>query len=131
MTDLTLDEAAALAPIQTPDAAIAKVAAGAVLVDVRGAEGRARDGVIDGAIFGDRYNIPAEFLPGSATTHPEIVDLDTPIVVVCGSVRGSGPVAAELVELGFRNVTHVEGGFPAWQEASGVAVSGDGEACAV
>ena len=38
-------------------------------------------------------------------------------MVVCGSVRGSGPVAAELRAKGFTNVVHVEGGFPAWKDA--------------
>ncbi|MET7772679.1 rhodanese-like domain-containing protein [Nocardia sp. NPDC005366] len=48
--------------------------------------------------------------------HPEIIALDQPIVV-CGSVNGSGPVASGLLERGFIDVVHVEGGFPAWQEA--------------
>ena len=65
----------------------------------------------------DRYAIDTEFDLTAATRHTPVVSLDTPIVVVCGSVRGSGPVAAELRAKGFTNVVHVEGGFPAWKDA--------------
>ena len=36
---------------------------------------------------------------------------------MCGSVRGSGPVAAALAAKGFTNVVHVEGGAAAWKDA--------------
>jgi rhodanese-related sulfurtransferase len=114
MPEPTLDEAGALAPLITPQDGIAQVAAGAVLIDVRGAASQERDGALPGAIPVDRNNVEAEFSFESALRHPQVVSFDTPIVVVCGSVRGSGPVAAELREQGFTNVSHVEGGFGAY-----------------
>jgi rhodanese-related sulfurtransferase len=114
MPDLTIDEAAALAPVVTPEAGIAHVAAGAVLIDVRGAESQERDGAILGAIAVNRNEIGAEFSFDSPVRHSAVESYDTPIVVVCGSVRGSGPVAAELIDRGFTNVTHVEGGYSAY-----------------
>ncbi|GEL97749.1 rhodanese-like domain-containing protein [Cellulomonas terrae] len=114
---LSLDEAAALAPVVTPAEAAERVARGAFLVDVRSEVGRSRAGSIPGATVADRYAIDDEFDLTAATRHTPVVSLDTPIVVVCGSVRGSGPVAAELRAKGFTDVVHVEGGFPAWKDA--------------
>ena len=114
---LSLEDAAALAPAVTPQEAAVRVAEGAFLLDVRSEAGRARTGAIPGAVVGDRYAIDEEFDLTAATRHAPVVSLDTPIVVVCGSVRGSGPVAAELRARGFTNVVHVEGGFPAWKDA--------------
>lgn len=45
------------------------------------------------------------------------VSTDQPVVVVCGSVNGSGPVAEWLTGKGFIDVAHVDGGFPAWKES--------------
>lgn len=123
----TLEEAGALAPLVSAEDAAARVAEGAILVDVRGTAGWS-GGVIDGSITADRNAIEEEFAPDSDTRHPGI-DTESTIVVVCGSVRGSGPVAAQLIDMGFSNVTHVEGGFPALAEASGVAA--EGAACTV
>src|SRR3954447_22730593 len=114
---LSLEEAAALAPAVSPQDAAERVAEGAFLLDVRSEAGRSRTGAIPGATVGDRYAIDDEFDLAAATRHAPVVSLDTPIVVVCGSVRGSGPVAAELRAKGFTNVVHVEGGFGAWKEA--------------
>ncbi|NUU16401.1 sulfurtransferase [Cellulomonas humilata] len=114
---LSLEEAAALAPVVSPAQAAELVAEGAFLVDVRSEAGRSRTGAIPGATVGDRYAIDEEFDLTAATRHAPVVSLDTPIVVVCGSVRGSGPVAAELRAKGFTHVVHVEGGFPAWKDA--------------
>ena len=132
MSELTIDEAGALAPLITPEDGIAKVAAGAVLIDVRGAESQARDGSLPGAIPVDRHNVDAEFSFESPSRHLEVLAFDTPIVVVCGSVRGSGPVAAELREKGFTNVSHVEGGFGAYvATAEGEPVPEAGDSCEV
>jgi len=108
------------APLVDPAEAGRRVAGGAVLVDVRSAPRRAADGTIPGAIIADRTRLAAEFdvhSPESPDRHAPILSLDTPIVVVCGSVNGSGPVAAELLGRGFTDVVHVDGGFAAWAEA--------------
>lgn len=114
---LTLDEAVALAPAVTPGEAARRVADGAVLVDVRSAAGRAATGAIPGAQVVDRYAVDQDFDLGSAARLAPVLSLDTPIVVVCGSVRGSGPVAAALRAKGFTQVVHVEGGAGAWRDA--------------
>jgi thiosulfate/3-mercaptopyruvate sulfurtransferase len=104
------------APLVSARDARERVAGGAVLLDTRSPEGRELTGVIPGAVVVDRDNLDAEFDLASADRHQEVTSLDTPIVVVCGSVDGSGPVAEALIARGFVNVVHVEGGAPAWHE---------------
>jgi rhodanese-related sulfurtransferase len=126
-----MDDAAALAPLLSADEAIERAkGAGVVVIDVRGEEGRQRDGELPGAVPVDRTTVESSFSPASAI-RSDLISIDTPVIVVCGSVRGSGPVAAQLIELGYTDVAHVDGGFAAWQEASGGAVPADGPACAV
>ncbi|WP_454728515.1 rhodanese-like domain-containing protein [Cellulosimicrobium protaetiae] len=100
-------------PLQTATDAGAKVADGALLIDVRSAGGRAAHGEIPGATLADRNDLDALFGPAG---NPAI-SLDTPVVVVCGSTNGSGPVAEALAQRGYTNVSHVDGGFPAWKDA--------------
>ncbi|WP_433221120.1 rhodanese-like domain-containing protein [Dactylosporangium sp. CS-047395] len=104
-------------PLVPPTEAARRVEGGAILVDVRSEPRRAADGTIPGAIIGDRNNLPAEFGIDSPDRHAPVVSLHTPIVVVCGSVDGSRPVAEGLIRLGFTDVVHVEGGFAAWSAA--------------
>jgi len=110
--------------LQNPTAAGVKVQDGALLVDVRSATGRASSGAIPGATVVDRHDLDALFGPA----HAPVIPLDTPVVVVCGSVNGSGPVAEALAARGYTDVSHVDGGFPAWR-AAGLPTtepSGDG-----
>ena len=99
----------------SPLEASQRVADGAVLVDVRSAAGRAQNGAIPGAVIADRNNLEEEFGLDSPGKHEQIVSIDTPIVVICGSVDGSRPVAEALIGRGFVNVTHVDGGFARWR----------------
>ncbi len=119
MTDTT--EAAAEptfdAPLITAQEAADRAAAGALVVDVRSDAGRARDGVIPGSIRGDRNNLEAQFVIDSPEKLAEITDWDQDIVIVCGTINGSGPVAEQLRAQGFTNVAHVDGGFPAWKQS--------------
>ena len=112
----TLEEAGALAPLVTAAEAARRVDAGALLVDVRSAAGRAGAGEIPGATVVDKSAVDAAFDLASDAHLPAVTSLDLPIVVICGSVLGSGPSAALLAK-GFRDVVHVEGGFPAWKAA--------------
>lgn len=120
-----LAAARSLAPLVSPQDAADHLAAGDLLLDVRSAAGRATTGSIDGARVTDRADLGPELDPAAppsalATTGDGSrlpVSLDTPIVVVCGSERGSGPVAAELIARGYTDVRQVEGGAPGWAAA--------------
>jgi rhodanese-related sulfurtransferase len=113
--DQTTDSATS-APLISARDAKQRVANGAVLLDTRSPGGREKTGAIAGALIVDRDDLDAEFDFESPTRHPEITSTDTPIVVVCGSINGSGPVAEALIARGFVNVVHVDGGAPAWHE---------------
>jgi len=124
-----LAAARSLAPLVSPEDAAAHLAAGGLLLDVRSAAGRATTGTIDGARVTDRADLGPELDPtaslsvlaaaGAAADDGARlpVSLDTPIVVVCGSERGSGPVAAELIARGYTDVRQVDGGAPGWAAA--------------
>ena len=115
MPDLTLAEAGSLAPLVSPSQAAALVESGAVLIDVRSDAGRLSAGALPGATVVAKDDVQSRFdlaSPGAVASSKS-----TPVVVVCGSVRGSGPVAAQLIADGFTDVVHVEGGFPAWEQA--------------
>ncbi len=117
MTELTIEQAGALAPLVTPSQGKERVAAGALLIDVRSAAGRAAAGPLVGAEVVAKDQVRQRFDLDSPDRLAGLRSRDTPIVVVCGSVAGSGPVAATLIDMGFTDVVHVDGGFPAWQDA--------------
>ena len=117
MAELTIEEARALAPLVSPQQAAARVAQGAVLVDVRSAAGRASAGALTGAHIVAKDQVDQQFGLDSAERVPDVESAQTPIVIVCGSEFGSGPVAAELISRGSTDVVHVRGGFPAWKDA--------------
>ncbi|HWH25442.1 MAG TPA: rhodanese-like domain-containing protein [Pseudolysinimonas sp.] len=105
------------APLVSPAFAAAAVAGGALLVDVRSDGYRERTGGLPQAVVADRDKLAEQFGSDSAGLLPGVSGLDQPIVVICGSVNGSTPVTEGLLDLGFRHVIHVEGGYPAWKDA--------------
>jgi len=86
----------------------ARVASGARLIDVRSDAGRDSTGTVDGAEVVLKSDVE-EFAHG--------LPRDTRLVVFCGSVRGSGPVAEQLANAGFTDVVHIDGGFGALRRA--------------
>ena len=117
MAELTIEQAGAPAPLVTAAQGVERVAAGALLIDVRSDAGRAAAGPLVGADVVAKDQVRQRFGLDSPDRLAGLRSKDTPIVVVCGSVAGSGPVAAALTDLGFTDVVHVDGGFPAWQNA--------------
>lgn len=105
-----------------PAEAAARRATGAVLVDVRGESTRRSSGVIEGSVPAAKADVDRDFSFASEERLPEIMGPDQQLIVYCSSERGSGPVATRLRELGFINVAHLRGGFPAW-EAAGLPVA--------
>lgn len=92
-----------IAPISASEGR-AKIDRGAILVDVRSDAGRESSGTLHGATLVDKAAVE-EF----AAVTPK----DEEIVIFCGTIAGSGPVATLLAESGFTNVSHVDGGFAA------------------
>jgi rhodanese-related sulfurtransferase len=105
------------------DEAGKRVAGGAFIVDVRPERFLAEDGHNALATWVDRYNMDDYFTAGGEHYLAEqLGDGSREIVVMCGSIKGSTPMAEWLTEHGYENVSHVDGGFAAWKEA-GLPVS--------
>lgn len=103
-------------PLLTPEEAAARVADGALLLDVRREATRRDVGTVAAAVPIDREQLDRDFGAGSPDRLPESADPARPVVLFCSSERGSGPIAEKLIELGFTDVSHVLGGFTAWKE---------------
>jgi len=101
----------------TPQQASAEHANGALLVDTRTAEQRARDGEIPGALVIDRTVVEWRLDPASPARIPEATNHAVRVIVICNQGYSSSLAAASLQELGLVNATDVIGGFAAWKAA--------------
>lgn len=90
---------------------------GALLIDIRPGEQRARDGAIPGAVVIDRTVLEWRLDPESSSRIPEATDHDRRVIVVCTEGFSSSLAAASLQDLGLVNATDVIGGFQAWKAA--------------
>lgn len=86
---------------------------GALIVDIRPAEQRARDGELPGAVVIDRNVLEWRLDPTSPDRLPGMDDADRQIVVVCNEGYASSLAAASLQRLGLRRATDLDGGFQA------------------
>jgi signal transduction histidine kinase/rhodanese-related sulfurtransferase len=93
------------------------VSRGAVMVDIRDADQRARDGVIPHARPVPRNALEWRVAPSSAQRDPSIARPDAQIVLICDDGCQSSLAAATLQRLGLPLATDVIGGFRAWRAA--------------
>ena len=92
-----------------------EVAEGAVVIDIRPLEQRARDGELPGAVVVDRNVLEWRLDPTSASRLPLATSTDLRYVLVCNEGYSSSLAAATLRELGIARATDLVGGFQAWQ----------------
>jgi rhodanese-related sulfurtransferase len=107
----------------TPHEAVAAVARGALLVDVRTDAHRRRQGELPGAIVIDRTVLEWRLDPNSDWRIPEATGYDLEIVVVCRQGYSSSLAAASLRALGLSRATDLVGGVEAWV-AAGLPLGG-------
>jgi rhodanese-related sulfurtransferase len=102
-----------------PRSAYEAQSAGALVIDTRSNDERARDGVIPGALHIPRSVLEWRLDPDAnpAYHNPHVVGLDQWIVLVCAHGESTSLAAATLQELGFSRATDVVGGFTAWRDA--------------
>ncbi|WP_406498005.1 rhodanese-like domain-containing protein [Streptomyces sp. NBC_00846] len=100
-----------------PREAFAAAADGALLVDIRYAELRERDGLIPGALVIERNELEWRLDPLGRHRAPEAVSHDLQVVVVCNEGYASSLAVASLRQLGLHRTTDVVGGFQAWRAA--------------
>lgn len=106
----------------TPDQVQAEIATGNVtLVDVRDAPELA-NGTIPGSVHASRGMLEFYADPSSPYHKPEL-DPDSRVILHCASGGRSALAAQTLLELGYKNVAHLDGGFKAWQ-AEGKPIKG-------
>jgi rhodanese-related sulfurtransferase len=88
-----------------------ELAAGALVVDIRPADQRERDGALLGAVVVDRNVLEWRLDPSCPYRIPEADDLDRRVVLVCNEGYGSSLAAANLRQLGLSRATDLVGGF--------------------
>jgi rhodanese-related sulfurtransferase len=122
---LTVDEllAEARAGLQrlTPEQALEAARRGAVIVDIREEERRARDGRVPDAVEIGRNVLEWRCAPESEWRDERVSDPERVIVVMCNQGYQSSLAAATLQQLGLARVTDMEGGFERWS-ADGLPV---------
>jgi rhodanese-related sulfurtransferase len=101
----------------TPEQAAAEHSQGALLVDTRTLEQRARDGVIPAALVVDRTVLEWRFDPASPSRIAEATDHHVRVILICNQGYSSSLAAASLQDIGLVNATDVIGGFQAWKAA--------------
>ncbi|MCK8675853.1 rhodanese-like domain-containing protein [Streptomyces lichenis] len=99
------------------EAFAAAEAGDALLVDIRYAALRDRDGLIPGALVVERNELEWRLDPRGSHRVPEAVSHDLRVVVVCNEGYASSLAAASLHQLGLHRATDLVGGFQAWAAA--------------
>lgn len=89
----------------------------AVLVDIRYAALRERDGLIPGALVVERNELEWRLDPRGSHRLPEATSHDIRVVVVCNEGYASSLAAESLHRLGLYRATDLVGGFQAWRAA--------------
>jgi rhodanese-related sulfurtransferase len=108
----------------SPRDAVARVAAGALLVDIRPAAQRAHEGAVPGALVVERNVLEWRFDPESDARLPEATGYDVEVIVLCSEGYTSSLAADALRSLGLARATDVVGGFSAWVAAGLPTVGG-------
>ncbi|TDU03857.1 rhodanese-related sulfurtransferase [Streptomyces sp. 846.5] len=111
----------------SPEEAAAAVSeSGAVLVDIRYAALRERDGTVPGALVVERNELEWRLDPLCDYRLPEATGHDLHIIVLCNEGYASSLAARSLQALGLRRATDLIGGFQAWA-AAGLPVTAPGQ----
>jgi rhodanese-related sulfurtransferase len=109
-----------------PAQAMAAIADGALLVDIRPAAQRAREGEVPGAMIIERNVLEWRFDPASSARLP-VAGYDLAVIVMCSEGYTSSLAAAALRELGVHRATDLDGGYVAWA-AAGLPVQASAQA---
>ncbi|MFJ3299160.1 rhodanese-like domain-containing protein [Streptomyces bacillaris] len=100
-----------------PQEAAAAATDGALLVDIRYAALRERDGLIPGALVVERNELEWRLDPQGSHRAAEAVSHDLRVVVICNEGYASSLAVASLRRLGLHRATDLIGGFQAWRAA--------------
>jgi rhodanese-related sulfurtransferase len=107
----------------SPHEAAARIADGALLVDIRPAAQRVREGEVPGSLFVERNVLEWRFDPASDARLPQATGYGVDVIVLCSEGYTSSLAADALRSLGLHRATDVVGGFLAWS-AAGLPTTG-------
>ncbi len=108
---------AGLDRVEAEEACTAAESGEALLVDIRYAALRKRDGLIPGALVVERNELEWRLDPQGSHRAPQATSHDLRVVVVCNEGYASSLAAASLQQLGLHRATDLVGGFQAWKAA--------------
>jgi rhodanese-related sulfurtransferase len=100
-----------------PEAALAALTDGAVLVDIRPLEERTAEGEIPGAMIIGRNVLEWRLDPRSEARIAAVARFDARVIVMCQEGYVSSLAAANLRRIGLVHASDLEGGFRAWKRA--------------
>ncbi|MFE4254830.1 rhodanese-like domain-containing protein [Streptomyces sp. NPDC056910] len=103
--------------VEADEAYTAVTAGDALLVDIRYAALRERDGLIPGALVVERNELEWRLDPQGSHRAAEATSHDLRVVVVCNEGYASSLAAISLRQLGLHRATDLVGGFQAWKAA--------------
>ncbi|MET9764961.1 rhodanese-like domain-containing protein [Streptomyces sp. NPDC006372] len=103
--------------IEPQQAYEAAQAGDALLVDIRYAALRERDGLIPDAVVVERNELEWRLDPQGSHRLPEATSHDLRIVVICNEGYASSLAVQSLRGLGLHRATDLVGGFQAWRGA--------------
>ncbi|MGW4979128.1 rhodanese-like domain-containing protein [Streptomyces mirabilis] len=103
--------------VEAEEAYSAAQAGEALLVDIRYAALRERDGLIPGALVVERNELEWRLDPQGSHRAPEATRHDLRVVVICNEGYASSLAAVSLHQLGLHRATDLVGGFQAWKAA--------------
>jgi rhodanese-related sulfurtransferase len=119
--DELLGEARANLERLTPAEALSAMRGGAIMVDIRPAEQRDRDGLLPGAHVVPRNALEWRLDPRCEHREPDLARADRQMIVVCDEGYQSSLAAATLRRFGL-DATDMIGGVQAWR-AEGLPLS--------
>jgi rhodanese-related sulfurtransferase len=102
----------------TPEEAAAAIGRGAILVDIRAADSRDRDGIVPGSLHIPRTVLEWRLDPAGGTwRNPHAPRPGDEVILICDHGYSTVLAASTLVDLGFAWAGDVAGGFAAWRAA--------------
>lgn len=93
-----------------------------ILVDIRDVRELSREGRIDEATHAPRGMLEFWFDPQSKYHHEVFNQPDKKMVLYCAMGWRSALAAKALVDMGFDNIAHVDGGFTALKDAGATII---------
>jgi len=93
------------------------------IVDIRDVRELEREGTIPGALLAPRGMLEFWVDPDSPYFKPVFADEGKEFILFCGAGWRSALATKTLMDMGMRNVAHIDGGFAAWKKAEAPMVT--------